>query len=78
MKPHATDCDLRCFSGKIICVSDQSGGTGTNFEKTLRLTTNQVKAKVIETYSESNVRHFMEEIPRFYNYKSTVFTDLGK
>ena len=45
---------------------------------TMYLTTTEVKAKVIETYSESDMRHFMEAISWFYNYKSTIFTDLGK
>ena len=73
-----TDCNLNSFVGKIICVSDQSGRTGANVKDTLYLTTDEVKAKAIETYSESDVREFLEEFPWFYNYKSTVFTDLGK
>ena len=63
-----TDCDLHSFSGKIICVSDHN----------MFLTTGKVKDLVLKTYSESDVRHALEEIPQFYNYKSTVFTELGK
>jgi len=66
------DGDLHSFAGKIICVSDPSGTTG-GF-----LTADEVKKKAIETYSESDVRHFLEGDPRFYKYQSTVFTDLGK
>ena len=73
-----TDCDLHSFADTILCFSDQSGRTGAEVEGTLYLSTEQVKAKVIETYSESNVRHFMEEIPQLYRFKSTIFTDLGK
>jgi len=74
-----TDVNLHSFAGKITCVnSDQSGRTGIKIKDTVLLTTAEVKAKAIETYSESDVRDFLEEIPWFYNYKSTVFTDLGK
>jgi len=73
-----TDCDLHSFAAKIICVSDESGRTGANIEGTSYLMADQVKAQVIETYSESDVRHFMEEIPWFYKFKSTIFTNLGK
>ena len=51
---------------------------GANIEGISYLTTQEAKAKAIETYSESDVRRFMENIPQFYNYKSTIFTDLGK
>ena len=73
-----TDCDLNSFAGDIICVSDEFGRISTNVVGTLYLTTDQVKAKAIETCSESDVRHFMEESPWFSKFKSTVFTDLGK
>ncbi|KNZ58337.1 hypothetical protein VP01_1949g1 [Puccinia sorghi] len=63
---------------KIICVSDQSGRTGVKVEQALYLTADEVKAKVIETYSELDLRHFLEEIPQFYKYKSTVFPDLDQ
>jgi len=72
------DGNLNSFSGNIICVSDLSGTTGAKIEDTLYLTANEVKAKVMETYSESDLRHFLEENTKFYKFKSTVFTDLGK
>ena len=75
---HETDCDLNSFAEKIICASDQSGTTGAKLKDALYLTTNEVKARVIKTYTESDLRHFLEEIPRFYKYKSTIFIDLGK
>ena len=73
-----TDGNLHSFSGRIICVSDESGRAGANIEGTSYLTTQEVKAKAIETYSESDVRHVVEEIPQLYNFKSTVFTNVGK
>ena len=73
-----TDCDLNSFSGKIICVSDRLGRIGAKIKGALHLTTDQVKDQVLKTYSETEVRHALEEIPQFYNYKSTVFTNLGK
>ena len=73
-----TDCNLNSFLGKIICVSDQSGRTGAKVEDTLYLTTNEVKAKAIEIYSESDMRHVLEEIPRLSKFKSSVITDVGK
>jgi len=73
-----TDGNLHSFAGRIICVSDESGRMGANIEGTSYLTTQEVKAKAIETYSESDVRHILEKIPQFYNFKSTVFTNLGK
>ena len=72
-----TDCNLRSFPGKIICVSE-SEETDTTVEASLYLTTEQVKAKVMQTYSESDLRDFLEKLPQFYNYKSTIFTDLGE
>ena len=72
------DGNLNSFSGNIICVSDLSGTTGAKIEDTLYLTANEVKAKVMETYSESDLRQFLERIPQLYQFKSTVFTDLGK
>ena len=82
MKPNETDCDMHSFLGKIICASNQSGRTGAKVEYTLNLptplTTDEVKEKVIETYSESDLRKFLEGIPEFYNFKSIVFTGLGK
>ena len=42
------------------------------------LTADELKTKAIETYSESDVRHVVEEIPQLYNFKSTVFTNVGK
>ena len=73
-----TDCDLNSFAGKIICVSDPSGQTGTEVKDVLHLTTEQVKAQAIKTYSESDVKDFVERIPELYEFKSTVFTNLGK
>ena len=73
-----TDNKLHSFAGKIICVSDESGRMEANIEHTSYLRTDEVKAKAIETYSESDVRHIVEEIPQLYNFKSTVFTDWGK
>ena len=73
-----TDENLQSFSGMISCFSDQSVRTGDKIKDTMYLTNAEVKAKAMETYSELDVRRFMEEIPRFYNYKSTIFTNLGK
>ena len=73
-----TDCDLNSFAGKIICVSDQLGRIGAKIKGALHLTTDQVKAKAIEIYSESDVRHVLEESPQLYKFKSTFFTNLGK
>ena len=42
------------------------------------LTADQVKARAITDYSEEHLRHYLEGVPRFYKFKSTVFTDLGK
>ena len=66
------------FAGKIIGVSEPSRRTGINVEDILCLTADELKTKAIETYSESDVRHVVEEIPQFYNFKSTVFTNVGK
>ena len=59
-------------------MSEPSRRTGINVEDILCLTADEVKAKAIETYSESDVRHVVEEIPQLYNFKSTVFTNVGK
>ena len=72
-----TDSYLHSFSGKIICVSEVSGRMGAKMGDALN-TAKEVKAKALETYSESDVRHYMEGIPKFYKSKLTVFTDLGK
>ena len=71
--------NLYSFTGKIICVSDQSGRMGDKVEETLYLlTTDQVKARVIESGPEFDWKTFLEKIPQFYKYKLPVFTDLGK
>ena len=67
-----TDCDLHSFAGRIICVSDQSETMGA------KLTTDEVKARVIKSNSELDLIHFLEEIPQFYKFKSSIFTNLGK
>ena len=72
------DCDLNLFAGETICVSDQSGRTGAEVENTLHPTTNEVKAEAIKTYSEPDFRRFMETIPELYQYKWTIFANLGK
>ena len=73
-----TDGELNSFAGKIICVSDRFGRIGAKMKGALHLTTDQVKAKAVEIYSESDVRHVLEKIPQLYKFKSTVFTNLGK
>ena len=72
------DCNLHSFAGNILCVSDQFETMGPKVEDFLFLTTSQVKDRVINDYSELDLRRFLEEIPQFYKYKSTIFTDLGK
>ena len=42
------------------------------------LTADEVKARAITDYSEEDLRRYLEGVPRFYEFKSTVFTDLGK
>ena len=73
-----TDCNLHSCAGKIICVSDQTGKTGAKVKDSLYLTTDKVKATVIKTNPELDWRHFLEEIPQFYKFKSTIFSNLGK
>ena len=74
-----TDCNVHSFTGKIICDSDQSGRMGDKVEHTLYLlTTDQVKARVIESGPEFDWRTFLEKIPQFYKYNSPIFLDLGK
>ena len=73
-----TDCNLHSFAGKIIGVSDQSGITGANIEHDSLLTADEVKTKVIETHPESDFKDFLEGNPQFYEFKSTIFTDLGE
>ena len=73
-----TDCNLHSFAGKILCVSDQLETMGPKVEDFLFLTTSQVQDRVINEYSELDLRRFLEEAPQFYKYKSTIFTDLSK
>jgi len=80
-----THCVPTLPHGKIICVSDQSGRTGdqsgrtgTNVEVTSYLTVDEVKDKVMQTYSLSDVRHVLEQIPQFYKFTSLVFTNLDQ
>jgi len=70
-----------CFStlphGGTICVSGETGRTGAEVEDGLCLTANELKARAIKTYSEKDLRRFVEKIPQLYKQKSTVFTDLA-
>ena len=75
-----TNCDRHLFTGKIIFCSDISDEMAVKVENGLYvpLTADEVKARAITDYSEEHLRHYLEGVPRFYKFKSTVFTDLGK
>ena len=77
---NSTNCDRHLFTGKIIFCSDISDEMAVKVENGLYvpLTDGEVKARAIKDYSEEDLRRYLEGVPRFYEFKSTVFTDLGK